>query len=470
MKDGYLVNPKVFDARPEISTELLSEKGYSVINISDDGDEDEQTFFQQHFEKKFFSETTNRIFCKTFIDKALKDPITNEIGKSIVFCVSQNHAAKITQLLNEFADLLYPGKYNSDFAIQVTSKIPDARQFTINFTNNNLSGSCNFNSEYKTSKTRVCVTVGMMTTGYDCQDILNLCMMRPVFSPTEFIQIKGRGTRKYNFLKDLIDEQARQEYINRNNQVNQTNQANHGSDKSVFYLFDFFGNYEYFENEFKYDEIIKLPFERPSLSNHDNPLIRQIMVQTNYENYNPDPLKTLVEEVIGANGMKIDRMYFQKFEDTVKNDEFINTNIQSGNWDSIFTYVTNNIFEKPEDFFNLDKLRQAVKADRRLSLKEILEKIFGLIPYFKTKQEMLNEEFDKFDALYTPDEKYFNFAKDYFISFITNPQFREIIESKQFALLNTLPSGDTFRKLPPNLRTLIPNYIKDNVPLNKYMS
>jgi type I restriction enzyme R subunit len=30
----------------------------------------------------------------------------------------------------------------------------------------------------------------MMTTGYDCTDILNLGLFRPIFSPTDFIQIK----------------------------------------------------------------------------------------------------------------------------------------------------------------------------------------------------------------------------------------------------------------------------------------
>ena len=40
------------------------------------------------------------------------DPISEEIGKTIAFCVSQNHAAKITQILNEFADKLFPGKYH----------------------------------------------------------------------------------------------------------------------------------------------------------------------------------------------------------------------------------------------------------------------------------------------------------------------------------------------------------------------
>ena len=93
------------------------------------------------------------------------------------------------------ADKMFPGKYQSDFAVQVTSQIPDAQQFTINFTNNKLLGSANFLPNYRTSKARVCVTVGMMTTGYDCPDLLNLGLFRPIFSPTDFIQIKGRGTR-----------------------------------------------------------------------------------------------------------------------------------------------------------------------------------------------------------------------------------------------------------------------------------
>ena len=99
-----------------------------------------------------------------------------------------------------------PGKYQSDFAVQVTSQIPDAQQYTINFTNNNLLGSANFLDAYKTSKARVCVTVGMMTTGYDCPDMLNLALMRPVFSPSDFVQIKGRGTRKHDFLEQLFDK------------------------------------------------------------------------------------------------------------------------------------------------------------------------------------------------------------------------------------------------------------------------
>ena len=35
----------------------------------------------------------------------------------------------------------------------------------------------------------------MMTTGYDCPDLLNICMARPMFSPSDFVQFKGRGTK-----------------------------------------------------------------------------------------------------------------------------------------------------------------------------------------------------------------------------------------------------------------------------------
>ena len=208
VKEGYLINPTVVDARTEITTKLLSEKGFIVSFTDDDGEDQQETLRKEKrdFEKSFFSEATNQLFCKTFIENALCDPVSGEIGKSIIFAVSQNHAAKLTQIFNQMADRMFPGKYQSDFAVQVTSQIPDAQQFTINFANNNLLGSANFLPAYKTSKARVCVTVGMMTTGYDCTDILNLGMFRPIFSPTDFIQIKGRGTRKHNFLEQLFDD------------------------------------------------------------------------------------------------------------------------------------------------------------------------------------------------------------------------------------------------------------------------
>ncbi|HET8962732.1 MAG TPA: hypothetical protein VFM99_02455, partial [Chitinophagales bacterium] len=114
------------------------------------------------------------------------------------------------------------------------------------------------------------------------------------------------------------------------------------------------------------------------------------------------------------------------------------------------------------------KLQTAAKVDRKLTLREIIEKMFGFIPYFKSKDELLEDEFEKFDSRYLPDEQIFSYAKNYFKSYITDKEFREIIENKNFALLNTNPNGDVFRKLTPEMRTLIPQYIKENISINNY--
>ncbi|MBS1758639.1 MAG: DEAD/DEAH box helicase family protein [Bacteroidetes bacterium] len=455
VKDGFLVNPIVADARTEITTQLLSDEGYSVTTTNEEGKDEEEIFSHSDFEKKFFSENTNRIFCNTFLKNALVDPVTGEIGKTIVFCVSQNHAAKITQILNEYADKMFPNKYQSDFAIQVTSRVQEAQQFTINFTNNKLSGTGNFNPLYKTSKTRVCVTVGMMTTGYDCPDLLNVCLMRPIFSPTDFIQIKGRGTRKHNFLKDVVDVGTRHD-------VSQQTDC----DKKNFKLFDFFANCEYFETEFNYDEILKLPPKGEGGGGDGTGTIYH--VPTNYDSTLHDPLKTMVVNEIGVEGMKIDRMYFDRFEEKVKDDAAVQKMIEQKDLEAIEKYILQNIFEKPEDFYNLTKLQTAAKVDRKLTLREIIEKMLGFIPYFKSKDELLEDEFEKFDSRYLPDEQIFSYAKNYFKSYITDKEFRDIIENKNFALLNTNPNGEVFRKLTPELRTLIPAYIKENIQLNQY--
>lgn len=461
VKGGYLVNPFVVDARTDITTELLSDRGYAVIVQDEEESEDgtvhceEETYFGRDFEKKFFSDITNKVFCETFLKNALKDPVTGEIGKTIVFAVSQNHAAKLTQVLNIMADQLFPGKYNSDFALQVTSRVTDAQQFTINFVNNNLSGTGNFNPLYKTSKTRVCVTVGMMTTGYDCEDILNLCLMRPIFSPTDFIQIKGRGTRPFSFLEQLFDERLKEGIIN--------------PDKKFFKLFDFFANCEYFEEKFQYDQVLKMPQIGKSKTGSGTVYIHP----EQFESFDPDKLASMREEEVGPEGMKIDRMFFEKFEEKVKEDDFVKTNVDEGKWDTVISYIQEKIFNKPEEYYTLEKLRRSVSIDRRISLREIIEKIFGLIPYFKNKEELLDDEFDKFILDAKPSEKDDILAVKYFFkAYITDGQVREIVDSKKYSELNVNPSFTLkdFKSVPESYRNLIPEYVKDYVPINKFLN
>jgi type I restriction enzyme R subunit len=456
VKDGYLVNPTVVDARTEITTELLSEEGFVVAFTDDTGEDQTEAFKQREFEKRFFAHATNLLLCKTFLENALRDPVSGEIGKSIIFAVSQNHAAKLAQILNEMADRMFPGKYQSDFAVQVTSHIPDAQQFTINFSNNNLLGSANFLPAYKTSKARVCVTVGMMTTGYDCTDILNLGLFRPIFSPTDFIQIKGRGTRKHNFLEQLFDDGLKDAVLKPH--------------KSSFKLFDFFANCEYFEEKFIYDEVLKLP--PPQVRDRaDSEITAPVVAIGSYEHLGADILASVKEQIIGYQGMKIDRMFFEKFEDTVRADETIAEAVEAGQWERVIDYINRQVFDKPEQYYTLEKLRKAAAVDRRLTLREILEKIFGLIPSFKSRDELLEEEFAKFVADAKPNEaEAIPAIKTYFKAYVTSDLVRHIIESKQYTDLATNPVFSTrdFRLVPPKYRKLIPEYVKDYVSLNQF--
>ena len=473
VRDGFLINPLVVDARTEVTTQLLSDQGYAAVAINEaaQGEQSsEQHFKQKSFEKKFFSEPTNRLFCETLLTHGLRDPISAEFGKTIVFAVSQAHASKLTQLLNEMADKLFPGRYQSDFAVQVTSLIPEAQQFTINFTNNNLLGSANGLSAYKTSKARICVTVGMMTTGYDCPDLLNLALMRPVFSPSDFVQIKGRGTRKHDFREQLQDESLKEQVA--------------PPHKTAYKLFDFFASCEYFEEKFNYDEILKLPRPRAGRSAEEGeggstgPGPVEPPAGT-YHHTAPDVITAQEETQIGFQGMKVDRMFFEKFEDTVKANPVIAQQVGNDQWDQAIEYITTELFDKPNEYFNLDKLRRAAGVDRRLGLREILQKAFGLIPGFKSKDELLEDEFDKF---LLDQQNATGFSADstasavqamkyYFKAYATDHRLRDIIETGQLTSLNVYPAFgmSNFKAVPLVWRTRIPEYVKDYVPLNQFM-
>ena len=456
VKDGYLINPTVVDARTEVTTQLLADEGFVVTFTDDLGDDHEESFKQREFEKRFFSDATNQVFCKTFLENALRDPVSGEVGKSIIFAVSQNHAARLTQTLNEMADFMFPGEYQSDFAVQVTSQVTDAQQFTINFANNNLMGSANFLSSYRTSKARVCVTVGMMTTGYDCTDILNLGLLRPIFSPTDFVQIKGRGTRRHSFLEQLHDPEIADGIAH--------------PDKTAFKLLDFFANCEYFETEFNYDQVIELPRPQPSKDEGGGSGEGPTVVYA-YEHLGKDILATIRQETIGYEGMKIDRMLFDRFADAVRANGVVKKAVEAGNWDLVVDYVNREVFEKPEDYYNLDKLRKAAAVDRRLTLREILEKVFELIPAFKSKDELLEEEFNKFVADHKPeDSDSIPAIRTFFKAYVTSDLTRHVIDSRQYTDLatNAVFSIEDYRAVPRKYRTLVPEYVKDYVSLNQF--
>ncbi len=463
-RDKILVQPTVIDARTDVTTKLLSKEGYSVLLslTSDEGEEvsEEKVYRQRSFERKFFSDETNNVFVQSFLDNGLLDPISKEFGKSLVFAVSQRHAAKITQLLNKYADKKWQGKYKSDFAVQVTSVIPNSQQMTVDFSNDKLLGNSQWGQEddvlsnYRTSKARVCVTVGMMTTGWDCPNILNLALMRPIFSPTEFIQIKGRGTRIHNFeckTKNDLDEDII------------------SIKKETFKLFDFFAVCEFFEEKYNYDQILKLP--KPSETQSVLPNDGENVILTNEFDYkNNDFITTIQETHIGYEGMKVDRMFFQQFEDTVKQDADILKAIDAGNIESAMGLTLDKYLNKPSEFFTVDKLRKSLKIDRKVTLREILEQIF-YGNTIKGKEETITEEFDKFISTVDVDDiKDIEALRYFFFAYLTDPTVRTIIDTQDYTELYhnaTLPIED-FSRVDDKMRETIPYYIKTYLPLDKF--
>lgn len=475
VKDGFLINPIVVDARTNITTELLSEDGYAVHSTTEQGETINEVFDERHYERKFFNEETNIAMCKAFMDNGLFDPVAKKynfdlFGKSIVFCVSQKHAARITNILNKLAFEKWPEQYSeSNFAVQVTSLVPSAQQMTINFSNNMLNGKVNNPEGYESSKTRVTVTVAMMTTGYDCQDILNLALMRPVFSPAEFVQIKGRGTRKWQF---EYTDYATKETV--------------AEPKEHFKFFDFFATCEYFENEFEYDEKIKIPkIKKVEITDGKKGEDGLKNLQSEFVDENgvkifkgpidlatEDEIASVKESHIGAEGMRIDREGFRRAveEDILANETLTNL-WNNGDVAGAEDYTKTNVFDKPNHFLNLQGIRKVFNVDRRITIREFLQVAFGQKDNFEMKDDLLESEWSKFTEVNPVDQKHYAPVKSYFKAYIVDPQVREIIDTKQLAQLNFCPSFSFEEYQDLNgFKTTVPMYVKDYVSLNTFMN
>jgi type I restriction enzyme R subunit len=321
----FLCLPKIFDLRSDITTQALAEKGWAVVI-----NEQEETFKVKDLERKVFTPARNRLMCEAFLEEAQKDP-TGVIGRSIVFAVNQKHATDLTKMFND----LQPG-----LAVTITSRIPEASAIA---------------KEFRDGKRpeRIAVSVDMLSTGYNCRDLLNIGLMRPIFSPTEYIQIKGRGTRRYTF------KIGHTEY-----------------EKKNFFLLDFCAVAEYFEEKYDYSLPLKIPREkqepkpRPSGRGEgtaEGPDTepqppsppappREIPI---WEGHDTMVSREVVE--VGASGEKVDVMTFRgSFERDVKEfadkDEELKAAIADEDDDTVETIMNERFYHNPEMYYSPDKL------------------------------------------------------------------------------------------------------------------
>lgn len=104
-----------------------------------------------------------------------------EDEKSLVFCATQDHAAKIRDMINKF----HHG--NPKYAVRVAANDGSlGEQYLKEFQDNE-----------KTIPT-ILTTSQKLSTGVDALNVRNIVLMRPIRSMIEFKQIIGRGTRLYD--------------------------------------------------------------------------------------------------------------------------------------------------------------------------------------------------------------------------------------------------------------------------------
>ena len=465
--DGpFLVNPTVVDARTDITTQLLSDQGYSVHRVSDDGESMDEVYGARDFERKFFNHETNVVLANTFLDQADTDPISGETGKSIIFAVSQDHAEKIVNILNHLAMERWPGKYQSDFAIQVTSRVADAQNFTVRFSENDLLGQTRWLENYQSSRVRVAVTVGMMTTGYDCSDLQNVVFMRPVFSPSDFIQMKGRGTRLHTFT--YTDYSNDEELITKK--------------KTSFKLIDFFAVCDYFNETYDFKAPLTIPkLQAATTVAEPGTKDTYTIIDDLPMHYGPlelgehDALKSAEQTAIGADGMRIDREMFQEWRQEVSEDAELRKLDQEDPLAAL-EYLKNNVLDKPSHYMTLDKIKKHFKLDRRLSLGEALDIIMGRTDEPKRKAEVVFDKFNDFVATkelserLSEDTELFSLTYRLFDAYISAQDVRDAIDSGQFGNLahtGQISLGE-YRKLhEEDLAQPIVQYIRDYVDTEK---
>jgi type I restriction enzyme R subunit len=106
----------------------------------------------------------------------------NQKEKAVIFCATQDHAAAVRDLVNQYKKSTDP-----NYCVRVTANDGEiGEQFLREFQDNE-----------KTIPT-ILTTSQKLSTGVDARNIRNIVLMRPVNSMIEFKQIVGRGTRLFD--------------------------------------------------------------------------------------------------------------------------------------------------------------------------------------------------------------------------------------------------------------------------------
>lgn len=261
VEDGYLVDYSVLTR----TTDILK-NGIRYNNLSKEEKEQMESIWKYEAAKSAMDVTSDEaeikhrdiqskeifkyIFNTDTIDKVIVDLMENGlkvqggdlIGKSIIFGYNHQHADMIVKRFYE----LYP-EYGSDFCVLIDNYVKYSQDLINNF-------------EVRGNLPQIAVSVDMLDTGIDVPDILNLVFFKPVHSYIKFWQMIGRGTR---LSQGIYDD---------------------GRDKDGFSIFDWCGNFEYFDKHPKGKE----PLAQISLTERLFGLQVDLAVALQHQKYQED--------------------------------------------------------------------------------------------------------------------------------------------------------------------------------------
>ncbi len=209
--DGHLTPFEVFTHTTPFLRDGISLQGLTKEQIREleEQGEDPATmdFGADEIDKAIFNKDTNRHVLRNLMENGLRDATGTLPGKSIIFARNHQHAVLLRQLFDE----MYP-QYGGRFCQVIDNYDPRAEQLIDDF-----------KGEGDNNEFTIAISVDMLDTGVDIPEILNLVFAKPIRSPVKFWQMIGRGTR---LCPDLFGP---------------------GRHKSIFRIFDHWGNFQRFE-------------------------------------------------------------------------------------------------------------------------------------------------------------------------------------------------------------------------------
>lgn len=188
INDGYLTPFKVKQFKTSLDEYTYQPDDQIVEGEVEEGKVYTETDFNRIIEIR--EREVKRV--KLFMD------LINQNEKTLVFCATQEHAAAVRDLINQYKKSKEP-----NYCVRVTANDGElGEQYLREFQDNE-----------KTVPT-ILTTSQKLSTGVDARNIRNIVLMRPVNNIVEFKQIVGRGTRlfdnKFFFtIYDFVNASAR---------------------------------------------------------------------------------------------------------------------------------------------------------------------------------------------------------------------------------------------------------------------